>query len=64
MKDYDTLQNIFERKVRAIEQVGGDVVATSCLACMIQLKNGMRERVEAKHVAQMLQEAYEAAEHN
>jgi FAD/FMN-containing dehydrogenase/Fe-S oxidoreductase len=64
VKDYDTSRKIFERKARAVEQSGADVVATSCPACMIQLKNGLRERVEVKHVAQMLQEAYEAAEHN
>lgn len=62
VKDYETSQKIFERKARAVEQVGADVVATSCPACMIQLKNGLRERVEVKHVAQMLHEAYEAAE--
>lgn len=64
VKDYDTSQKIFERKARAVEQVGADVVATSCPACMIQLKNGLRERVEVKHVAQLLYEAYEAAEQN
>jgi hypothetical protein len=31
---------------------------------MIQLKNGLPERVEVKHVAQLLNEAYEAAEQN
>ncbi|MBI3356951.1 MAG: 4Fe-4S dicluster domain-containing protein [Nitrospirae bacterium] len=62
VKDYDTSQKIFERKARAVEQSGADVVATSCPACMIQLKNGLRERVEVKHVAQLLREAYEAAE--
>lgn len=62
VKDYDTSQKIFERKARAVEQVGADVVATSCPACMIQLKNGLRERVEVKHVAQLLNEAYEAGE--
>lgn len=64
VKDYETSQKIFERKARAVEQVGADVVATSCPACMIQLRNGLRERVEVKHVAQMLQEAYEAADQN
>ncbi|HEX5646063.1 MAG TPA: FAD-binding and (Fe-S)-binding domain-containing protein [Nitrospira sp.] len=62
VKDYDTSQKIFARKARAIEQAGADVVATSCPACMIRLKNGLPERVEVKHVAQMLHEAYEAAE--
>jgi Fe-S oxidoreductase len=62
VKDYETAQKIFERKARAVEQSGADVVATSCPACMIQLKNGLQERVEVKHVAQLLHEAYEAAE--
>jgi FAD/FMN-containing dehydrogenase/Fe-S oxidoreductase len=62
VKDYDTSQKIFERKARAVEQAGADVVATSCPACMIQLRNGLRQGVEVKHVAQLLHEAYEAAE--
>ncbi|MGQ0666787.1 MAG: FAD-binding and (Fe-S)-binding domain-containing protein [Nitrospiraceae bacterium] len=62
VKDYETSKKIFERKAKAVEQVGADVVATSCPACMIQLKNGLRESVEVKHVAQMLNEAYQAAE--
>ena len=62
VKDYETSQKIFERKARAVEQIGADVVATSCPACMIQLKNGLPERVEVKHVAELLEEAYEAAE--
>jgi Fe-S oxidoreductase len=62
VKDYETSQKIFERKARAVELVGADVVATSCPACIIQLRNGVGKRVEVKHVAQLLQEAYEAAE--
>ena len=64
VKDYETSQKIFERKARAVEEAGADVVATSCPACMIQLKNGLQGRVEVKHVAQMLHEAYQAAEHD
>jgi FAD/FMN-containing dehydrogenase/Fe-S oxidoreductase len=63
VKDYDTSQKIFERKARSITQTGANVVATSCPACMIQLKNGLGESVEVKHVAQILQDSYEAAEH-
>jgi FAD/FMN-containing dehydrogenase/Fe-S oxidoreductase len=62
VKDYETSKKIFERKARAVQQIGADVVATSCPACMIQLKNGLREGVEVKHVAQMLHDAYAAAE--
>lgn len=62
VKDYDTSQKIFERKARAIEQVGAEVVATSCPACMIQLKHGLKDRADVKHVAQLLLESYEAAD--
>lgn len=63
VKDYDTSKKIFDRKARAINQTGADVVATSCPACMIQLKNGLGDAVQVKHVAQLLQDAYDAAEH-
>ncbi|HEX5544180.1 MAG TPA: (Fe-S)-binding protein, partial [Nitrospira sp.] len=62
VKNYDTSQKIFERKARAITQTEANVVATSCPACMIQLKNGMHDSLQVKHVAQLLQEAYRAAE--
>ncbi len=62
VKDYDTSKKIFDRKARAINQSGANVVATSCPACMIQLKNGLGDTAEVKHVAQLLQEAYRAAE--
>ena len=62
VKNYETSQRIFERKARAIAQAGANIVATSCPACMIQLKNGVGDSVQVKHVAQLLQEAYRAAE--
>jgi Fe-S oxidoreductase len=62
VKDYDTSQRIFSRKARAIEQTGANVVATSCPACMIQLANGLQGRATVKHVAQLLHDAYRAAE--
>ncbi len=60
VKDYDTSRKIFDRKRRNIEQSGAETVATSCPACMIQLNNGMRGRVAVKHVAQVLNDAYES----
>jgi FAD/FMN-containing dehydrogenase/Fe-S oxidoreductase len=50
---------IFERKRRAIEESGAEIVATSCPACMIQLSDGLRGKKVVKHVAQILNEAYE-----
>ena len=58
VKDYDTSQKIFERKRAAIRDSGAQVVATSCPACMIQLKNGLRGEVDVRHIAELLQEAY------
>ncbi len=62
VKDFDTSQRIVERKRRAVEQSGAEVVATSCPACMIQLRTGLQGSAEVKHVAQLIQEAYEAAD--
>lgn len=62
VKDFGTSQQIVERKRSAVMQTGAEVVATSCPACMIQLRTGLREMAEVKHVAQLLQEAYDAAE--
>ncbi len=57
VKDYDTAQRIFERKRRAIERSGAEIVATSCPACMIQLKNGLPDGTAVKHIAQILDES-------
>ena len=62
VKDFDTSQRIVERKRQAVEQSGAEVVATSCPACMIQLRTGLQGAAEVKHVAQLIQEAYEAAD--
>jgi len=62
LKDYDTAAKIFDRKRRAIEDSGADVVATSCPACMIQLNNGLRGTVQVKHVAELLRDSYETAQ--
>ncbi|HEX2054896.1 MAG TPA: FAD-linked oxidase C-terminal domain-containing protein, partial [Nitrospiraceae bacterium] len=64
VKDYGASQKIFERKRRAVADTGADVVATSCPACMIQLRNGLHKSngVEVKHLAQVLNEYYRTAE--
>jgi len=62
VKDFETSQRIVERKRQAIEQSGAEIVATSCPACMIQLRTGLQGTAEVKHVAQLLQEAYDAAD--
>ena len=62
VKDFDSSQRIVERKRQAVEQSGAGTVATSCPACMIQLRTGLRGAARVKHVAQLLQEAYDAAD--
>ena len=59
VKDYESSQKIFERKRRAILDAGAETVATSCPACMIQLKNGLRGKVLVKHVAELMNETGE-----
>ncbi len=60
VKDFDTSQRIVARKRQAVEDSGANLVATSCPACMIQLKTGLPSAVEVKHIAQVLQDSYEA----
>jgi len=60
VKDFDTSQRIVARKRQAVEDSGANLVATSCPACMIQLKTGLPPTVEVKHIAQVLQDSYEA----
>jgi Fe-S oxidoreductase len=62
VKDFETSQRIVARKRQAVEQSGADLVATSCPACMIQLKTGLPRSIEVRHIAQVLQDSYEAGE--
>ncbi|HEU4505918.1 MAG TPA: (Fe-S)-binding protein, partial [Nitrospira sp.] len=59
VKDFDTSQRIVARKRQAVEHSGADLVATSCPACMIQLKTGLPRDIEVKHIAQVLRDSYE-----
>jgi Fe-S oxidoreductase len=62
VKDFDTSQRIILRKQEAVAQSGAEIVATSCPACMIQLKTGLPRTVRVKHIAQVLLDGYEAGE--
>ncbi|MEX5213529.1 MAG: FAD-binding oxidoreductase [Nitrospiraceae bacterium] len=57
VKDYETSQRIVERKRRAVEQSGAEVVATSCPACMLQLRTGLKGRADVQHIAQLVADA-------
>jgi Fe-S oxidoreductase len=46
---------IFERKRRGIVATGAEIVFTSCPACMIQLKNGLRGLgIAVRHIAEAM----------
>ena len=57
IKDHETARRIFVRKREAVEASGAQVVATSCPACMVQLKNELRDRAEVRHIAELLDDA-------
>lgn len=61
VKDWRLSQQIFERKRRGVIESGAQIVATSCPACMIQLKNGLPGRIPVKHVIQLVDEMYDPA---
>jgi len=62
VKNREQSRQIFERKRRAIVESRAGVVATSCPACMIQLNTGLQNRIPVKHIAQILDEAYERSD--
>jgi Fe-S oxidoreductase len=62
VKEFETSQRIVERKRQAAAQSGAELVATSCPACMIQLKTGLPRTIAVKHIAHVLQESYEAGD--
>jgi len=50
-------RSIQEKKIRAIEKTGADIVATACPGCMIQLMDGIRRHglpMDVVHVGQLL----------
>jgi Fe-S oxidoreductase len=64
LKDPALSQAVFARKRRAIEACGARVVATSCPACMVQLRSGLPaptyvggQAYEVKHIVQLVDEA-------
>ena len=63
MKNRGVSMAHFERvKAPAVRDAHADVVASSCPACHIQFRDGLRESIPVKHVAVLLDEAYERAE--
>lgn len=58
LKNYEQSKQIFWRKQRGIEESQAEIVTTSCPACEIQLKDGLKDKAEVKHVIKLLSDAY------
>jgi FAD/FMN-containing dehydrogenase/Fe-S oxidoreductase len=59
IKNYEQSKEIFWRKSRGVEESKAEIVTTSCPACEIQLKDGLKDKnVEVKHVIKLLSDAY------
>jgi glycolate oxidase iron-sulfur subunit len=62
---YDLSKKILNRKLDDIESTRADCVATSCMGCLIQLKDGIHQRgmkTRAVHFVEVLEKAYPKGE--
>ncbi|MFN8672756.1 MAG: FAD-binding and (Fe-S)-binding domain-containing protein [Candidatus Sericytochromatia bacterium] len=60
VKNYEQSKQIFWRKERGIKESKAEIVATSCPACEVQLKDSLKnENIEVKHVIKVLSDAYD-----
>jgi glycolate oxidase iron-sulfur subunit len=58
--NYDLSLKIVEKKTKAIEETGADIVATSCSGCLLQLMDGMHQaglKREVKHLVEVVSQA-------
>ena len=62
---YDLSRKILKRKIDDIEATRADCVATSCMGCLIQLKDGIHQRkldTRAVHLVEVLEKAFPEGE--
>ena len=62
---YDLSRKILKRKLDDIEATGADCVATSCMGCLMQLKDGIHQRgmeTRAVHLVEVLEKALSKGE--
>ncbi len=62
---YDLSRKILKRKIDDIEATHADCVATSCMGCLIQLKDGIHQRklaTRAVHLVEVLERAFPKGE--
>ncbi len=64
---YDLSKKILQRKLDDIEATKAEVVATSCMGCMIQLRDGIHGRkmgTQVVHLVEMLDRALNTPAHH
>ena len=57
LSHYDLSQKVLDRKMDRVEQTGANLLVTSCPACIIQLRYGVRKRrlpVRVCHIVEVV----------
>jgi glycolate oxidase iron-sulfur subunit len=65
LENYELSAKILDHKMEDVEKTGAEVVATGCMGCLIQLRQGIHNRglkIQAKHIIEVLDEMAAAAE--
>jgi len=61
---YDLARQVLDRKIDNVQRTGADLLVTSCPACIIQLRYGVRQRglpVRVCHISELLEGAKESS---
>jgi len=65
LENYELSAGILDHKMEDVEKTGAEVVATGCMGCLIQLRQGIHNRglkIQAKHIIEVLDEMTAEAE--
>jgi glycolate oxidase iron-sulfur subunit len=65
LENYELSAKILDHKMEDVEKTGAEVVATGCMGCLIQLRQGIHNRglkIRAKHIIEVLDEMTAEAE--
>jgi len=59
LENYELSAKILDHKMEDIEKTGAEIVATGCMGCLMQLKQGIHNhslKIRAKHIIEVLDE--------
>jgi len=60
LSHYALSQNIFQRRLKSVEQAAVDTVVTTCMGCLLQFQDGIQQggkEIRTRHLAQVLAQA-------